>query len=354
MRHTRFQGAIVRDSSVLLIRHLARSSGNRYWVMPGGGIEPGESEVECVVREMREETGLDVRVERLLIDARNARGSFYRRQKTYLCSPVGGVASPGIEPEEEASNFEITDVRWFDLDDPQSWSAYIDDREWVLPLLRELRPALGRPDASPPRTGRLDLVHAGETQTSTPAGERLVIRPARTSDRNDARRLLASARDSRPAARLPVGAGGARDECHAAEAILDRDLIQANLWLAELDGSLVGMVAASDELESEYARLYRRSRGTGYYVHRLFVSPSARRRGVASGLVACIEQRARELRYSSVRVGAFADDPAAVAFCESRGYRRAGIVHRTSGDVLCFERSCRQIARERAREYSER
>ncbi|MGR6997985.1 NUDIX domain-containing protein [Yinghuangia aomiensis] len=37
-----------------------RDSGN--WVLPGGGMELGESLVGCVVREVREETGLDVEV----------------------------------------------------------------------------------------------------------------------------------------------------------------------------------------------------------------------------------------------------------------------------------------------------
>ena len=32
------------------------------WMVPGGGIEEGETAAEAVVREMKEETGLDVTV----------------------------------------------------------------------------------------------------------------------------------------------------------------------------------------------------------------------------------------------------------------------------------------------------
>ena len=39
---------------------------NRRWCLPGGGMDPGESASECCVREVLEETGLLVRVTRLI------------------------------------------------------------------------------------------------------------------------------------------------------------------------------------------------------------------------------------------------------------------------------------------------
>ncbi len=53
--------AIVRDDSgrVLLIH----KTDNQLWALPGGGHEIGESIVNTVVREVKEETGFDVEVE---------------------------------------------------------------------------------------------------------------------------------------------------------------------------------------------------------------------------------------------------------------------------------------------------
>jgi ADP-ribose pyrophosphatase YjhB (NUDIX family) len=60
-------GAVVHDARgrLLLVRRgHAPSAG--LWSVPGGRVEAGESEVEAVVREMAEETGLRVRPERVL------------------------------------------------------------------------------------------------------------------------------------------------------------------------------------------------------------------------------------------------------------------------------------------------
>ena len=45
---------------------LTRRADNGQWCLPSGGMEPGESPAETAVREVFEETGLHVRVKRLV------------------------------------------------------------------------------------------------------------------------------------------------------------------------------------------------------------------------------------------------------------------------------------------------
>ncbi len=57
-------GVLLQDGRVLLIKQSV--TAKRKWSLPGGRLETGETIEHCLVRELKEETGLDVRVDRLL------------------------------------------------------------------------------------------------------------------------------------------------------------------------------------------------------------------------------------------------------------------------------------------------
>lgn len=151
---TRYQGAIVRDGAVLLIQHREHATGRGYWLLPGGGMEAGETPEQTVAREMVEETGLHVAVERLVLD-RPSVGNFYEREHTYLCTALGPDArpAPGHEPEVDASAvYAIVDVRWVPLHDENHWGAEILSDPITAGYLRALQSALAKATGDLPAT----------------------------------------------------------------------------------------------------------------------------------------------------------------------------------------------------------
>jgi 8-oxo-dGTP diphosphatase len=68
------------------------------WNLPGGGIESGELPTEAAVRETKEETGLEVAVERLVgVYGKEGKDEFVF---TFACRVVGGQLSSTDEADE--------------------------------------------------------------------------------------------------------------------------------------------------------------------------------------------------------------------------------------------------------------
>lgn len=105
-------------------------------MLPGGGRADGESEDACVAREVQEETGLSVDVDRLLMDtpAEPPDGT-YMRWRTYLCSVIAGDAVAG---GGEGADAELVDVMWLPLASERPWPADIRSDVFLYPQLQAI------------------------------------------------------------------------------------------------------------------------------------------------------------------------------------------------------------------------
>ncbi len=98
-------GAIIKDPGgrLLLIKRGHAPQAGR-WSLPGGRVEPGETDQQAVIREIREETGLDVRCDRLVGGVRRlSPPDAVLEIRDYAATVTGGTLVAGDDAAE---------VRW--------------------------------------------------------------------------------------------------------------------------------------------------------------------------------------------------------------------------------------------------
>ena len=111
-------GAVVVDGQgrLLMIKR-GREPGAGLWSIPGGRIEPGETDAEALVREMLEETSLTVQVGRLLGQVRRpGLNGAVIEISDYAATVIGGTLRPGDDAADarwvaagDMDSLEITD-----------------------------------------------------------------------------------------------------------------------------------------------------------------------------------------------------------------------------------------------------
>ncbi len=85
-------GVIITDGTRLLLMHRIKNNANYYCIL-GGHLEDTESPKECAVRELKEETGIDVIVGNLFLELHNqGRMEYY-----FLADSWSGIPSLGGE-----------------------------------------------------------------------------------------------------------------------------------------------------------------------------------------------------------------------------------------------------------------
>ena len=60
----RVAGILIEDNKILLIQH--HKNNKKYWLIPGGGNDWGETTKEALIREYKEETNMDIEVDEFL------------------------------------------------------------------------------------------------------------------------------------------------------------------------------------------------------------------------------------------------------------------------------------------------
>jgi len=112
--------AIIINNNKVLVMHRIKQ-GKEYYVFPGGGVENNETIEQAVLREVQEETSLEIKIEKLLyhhIYENDIKKGFYTEQFFYLCRYISGEPKLGDGNESEEmkeSNDNFYNPAWYEI-----------------------------------------------------------------------------------------------------------------------------------------------------------------------------------------------------------------------------------------------
>lgn len=108
MRPLATDAIIIQNGKILLVKRNTEPFKGM-WALPGGRLEDNETLEQCCIREVKEESGLEVEIVRLVgVYSDPSRDPRKVVSATFLCKVKAGNLAP--------QNSEISDVRWFPLD----------------------------------------------------------------------------------------------------------------------------------------------------------------------------------------------------------------------------------------------
>lgn len=115
---SRVRAVIIENGKLLTIKRTKLDLV--YWVIPGGGVETGESNKEALTRECREELGINVQIKELIFDMISKKPeTFGQKEYFYLTNIISGVIGSGRGPEfQNNSGYSGQyDIEWVKITD---------------------------------------------------------------------------------------------------------------------------------------------------------------------------------------------------------------------------------------------
>lgn len=122
-------GAIVinKNNKILLVHHNAG-----HWDFPKGHIENGETEEQTAIREVKEETNIDI-----IINNKYRYTTNYSPKENVMKEVVYFLAQ-NIDEDKKPQLEEVSEVKWFTLEEAMNTITYENSKEILNKLKKDI------------------------------------------------------------------------------------------------------------------------------------------------------------------------------------------------------------------------
>ena len=97
---------------------IAQRVKDNFWEFPGGKIDPGETPDECIIREMKEELNIDIRIERSLGVLEGTYRGIPMQVYAYTAAWTGGTLMKHVHK----------DIKWVERKDIEQYPLVEEDK----------------------------------------------------------------------------------------------------------------------------------------------------------------------------------------------------------------------------------
>ncbi|GAA4408980.1 hypothetical protein GCM10023187_31570 [Nibrella viscosa] len=114
-------GIYIEGDRLLMVRHRGIGPTDTFWCPPGGGSQFNETAHEALIREFKEETGLDIRVGDLLFVNEFMHPPLHALELFFSVQATGGQLRQGFDPEMSLDGQIIEEVRLMTIAEIKSY-----------------------------------------------------------------------------------------------------------------------------------------------------------------------------------------------------------------------------------------
>ncbi len=112
-------GIAIHQNKLLLVRHEGLGEKGQLWSFPGGGLEFGEDVKQCLTREFKEETGLDIEVGEQLFIYEFLQVPLHAIEIYFHVTIRDGILRTGHDPEVGMDEQHLKEARFVTFDELQ-------------------------------------------------------------------------------------------------------------------------------------------------------------------------------------------------------------------------------------------